>query len=103
MPCVGVALGIDRILTILGAREEAGALQAPAPPIDAWLIAGSRNAALEQMTIAFELRQVCISVEYSPRAGQKLRKQFDTAQSKRQLQGLPRKTGWQQKRFATKI
>lgn len=78
IPCVGISFGVDRILTILNARQK---VQAAKPKIDVWIVAhGSTLLVEERMAIARELRQAQISVDFNPNASQKARKQLEAAE-----------------------
>jgi histidyl-tRNA synthetase len=82
MPCVGVSFGIDRILATLSIQQEENNYSAQGRRVEVWLIAsGGHTATLERMAIARKLREADISVDFSPKSDQKVRKQFDAAQS----------------------
>ncbi|KAF1851161.1 histidyl-tRNA synthetase [Cucurbitaria berberidis CBS 394.84] len=78
IPCVGISFGVDRILTILNARQNR--VEDPKPKIDTWIIASDSSSLVEErMAIARELRQAYISVDFNPNASQKPRKQLEAA------------------------
>ena len=80
IPCVGISFGVDRILTILNARQRNRAEHQKRPKVDTWIIAyDSTSLVEERMAIARELRQAGISVDFNPNASQKPRKQLEAA------------------------
>jgi histidyl-tRNA synthetase len=79
IPCVGISFGIDRILTILKAIKQDDAASEKSIKVEVWIIIASNKPCLveERMTIARELRQVGVSVDFDPKADKKPRKQLD--------------------------
>ncbi|KAF2824048.1 histidyl-tRNA synthetase [Ophiobolus disseminans] len=80
IPCVGISFGVDRILTVLKARQTQPKLLSKT---DVWIVAyGSTLLVEEKMSIARQLRKAGISVEFDTKADRKLQKQLDLAKSK---------------------
>ncbi|KAF1832774.1 histidyl-tRNA synthetase [Decorospora gaudefroyi] len=81
IPCVGISFGIDRILTVLKARQEANLKPQTSRRLDVWIIIASSNTLLveQRIVIARELRQADISVDFDAKADKKPRKQMDVA------------------------
>jgi len=79
IPCVGISFGVDRILTILKARQTP---PKSTPKIDVWLVAfGSSLLVEEKMALARQLRKAGISVDSDTKADRKPPKQLDLAKS----------------------
>ncbi|KAH7386637.1 hypothetical protein DE146DRAFT_768235 [Phaeosphaeria sp. MPI-PUGE-AT-0046c] len=79
IPCVGISFGIDRILTILGARSKE---LMPASKICVYIVAFGSNLLVEKkMTISRQLRRAGISVDFDTKANRNLRKQVELAES----------------------
>jgi histidyl-tRNA synthetase len=81
IPCVGISFGIDRILTVLKAIKQDDAASEKPIKVEVWIIIASNKPCLveERMTIARELRQVGVSVDFDAKADKKPRKQLDVA------------------------
>jgi histidyl-tRNA synthetase len=77
IPCVGISLGIDRILALLR-----GYSSKPNSRVDVWMAAcGGGLLVDEKIAVARQLRKSGISVDFDSKADEKLRRQLDAAES----------------------
>lgn len=74
VPCVGVSIGIDRILTILMERE-----QKRDKNIDVFVASVGENLTIERIRLVRELREAGFGVEMSYKAKPNLKKQIEYA------------------------
>jgi histidyl-tRNA synthetase len=87
IPCVGVSFGVDRIFTILQARQKKQAKQKQSErkrEVDVYVMAfgakGSTGLLPERMAVARDLWNGGISTEFSPKVKPKLPQQFRVAE-----------------------
>jgi len=76
----GVSFGIDRIFTILKARDKNRTVQSVARRFDVYVMAFGSGLLTERMALARELWAAGISAEYSLKVKPKLPQQFKSAE-----------------------
>lgn len=78
IPCVGISFGIDHILTILTSRKTQPRCSSK---FDVYIAAyGSSQLVEDKLSIARELREAGISVDFDTKTDRKIGKQLDLAQ-----------------------
>ncbi|KAI1457315.1 histidyl-tRNA synthetase [Annulohypoxylon moriforme] len=78
IPCVGISFGVDRIFTILKARQ--GDRKVPAKQIDVYVMAFGDGLLLQRMSVARQLWEAGIRAEYSAKVKPRLPQQFKAAE-----------------------
>lgn len=84
IPCVGVSFGVDRIYTILDARQPKSKGSQPGPDVDVYVIAaGSKEDGLllERMRVTGQLTKAGIRASFMRKANPKLVQQFKAAKN----------------------
>lgn len=84
IPCVGISFGVDRIYTILEARQPKAKGSHPGPDIDVYVVAaGSKDDGLllERMKVLSQLTRAGIRAAFMRKANPKLVQQFKAAKN----------------------
>ncbi|KAI0449455.1 hypothetical protein F5B21DRAFT_494195 [Xylaria acuta] len=81
IPCIGISFGVDRIFTILKARQEKEKQSARGSDVYVMVFGGKNGLLPERMGIARLLWDAGISAEFSPKVKPRLPQQFKAAES----------------------
>lgn len=81
IPCIGISFGVDRIFTILKARQAKEKQTARGSDVYIMAFGGKNGLLPERMGIARLLWDVGISAEFSPKVKPRLPQQFKAAES----------------------
>ncbi|KAI0187261.1 hypothetical protein F4808DRAFT_446535 [Astrocystis sublimbata] len=81
IPCVGISFGVDRIFTILQARQKKENIKVRGNDVYVMALGGKNGLYVERMSVAKELRHAGLDVEFSLKVKPKLQQQFRAAET----------------------